>query len=929
VACSDTSAAVEVWVNPLPQIADFPATVICNNEEVNLPIFSDLNSSYVWSADNNIFVDGEILTPTSGDVIVNSLSNNSLDPQFVTFTVVATSVPEGCPGPAATATVQVMPDVVLSSVASTSICSDAPVNAILETNVPSTFEWFVTVDNLQVTGESITGGVGNVIDDVLVNASNSDQIVIYSITPTSLVGDCEGSPQTLAVMVKPPIEIVNPLEVSICSGSPVNLGLQANTEVVFNWFASSSPIISGETTAIVNSDNLSDVLSQSTSEVQTVSYSVVATSEDDGCSSPIVTLTVHVNPIPEVSDQPNLSVCHLTPLESQEFSSPTADVEFLWTMSGGNAIGQFTPSGTGDLPEFVAVNFTDDPLISAVTVLAEFTSGGATCSSAPMNFTVQVQPSPDLNPLTNLVVCENDVIPAIIPTSPTASADFVWWVNSLELGLPAGGTGVIPSVAANNPLTSTQSTQIWVTAQVQNGAEICPGDTSFMTISVHPAPVVSPFVDEICPDESVYIPVTTDIPSTWVWQAVENPNVVGETTFPPQTGPTITDPLDHDMNTQQVVEYVVSPTAVGTGCPGPQVTLYGLINPLPYLAFSTLSESVCDSLTTTFVNNSTGNYSYSWDFGNGQFSTLENPTTIFVDAGTYVVELYGIDNSTGCENTLVETFDVDETPDPTFYASSTSECGVSEVSFDAAHHLPNWNYHWNFGDGSTSSQPFTVDHVYQPDGCYDVSLAIETDAGCEADAELGEQVCVLVEPSAQFVASNNNFEELSPEVFFENLSTNATQFSWLIDDELISTSEDFVHTFEGYGDFTVTLFASNGPGCYDIHKETITVNPFLIAFVPNAFTPGNTYDGHNDAFIPILSNYDIVDVYELRIFDRWGNMVFYSEDYNEHWLGNCQACPEPKGDFFLQNDVYTWTLKLEAEDAKPDMELKGFVTLIR
>lgn len=919
---------MEVWVNPLPQVAPFPPTVICNNGEVNLPIYSDLNAEFVWSAANNIFVEGEVLAETDTDVIVDVLENTSNSPQLVTYTVTPTSTPEGCQGPDVEAVVQVMPDIVLSSLNSASMCSDAPVNEILEANVPSTFEWFVTVDNPNVTGESITGGTGNVIDDVLVNNSNSDQIVVYSITPTSVTGNCVGSPQTLAVLVKPPIELTNPLALSICSGSGVDLGLDANTSVTFNWFASSTPNVSGESLNVVNGNMINDVLVQGTTEVITVAYSVVATSQEDGCSSPVTTIEIEVNPIPDVLPLSNLSVCHNTPMDSIFLEATTAETTFEWTVAGGNLMGQFNTTGEGPVPGWTAVNGGDNIHISPVTVVATFSSGGAACASAPMTFDVQVMPLPDLDPLVNHVICENDVVPATIPSSPSAEAEFAWWVNAPELGLPMSGEGVVPSIAANNPLTSSMSTQVWVTAQIENGAEVCPGDTGFFTITVHPAPEVLPFVDEICPEEAVYIPVNTDIPSGWTWQAVQNPNVTGETAFPPQNGPIITDWLDHDMNNQQVVEYVVSPVATATGCPGPQVTLYGVVNPRPYLAFSTLSESICDSLNTTLVNNSLGNISYEWDFGNGETSTLEDPTTVYVDAGIYNVTLHGTHNATGCENTVTQTFVVDETPDPTFMASSTSECGLSEVAFDAMHHMPNWNYLWNFGDGETSSQPYSVEHVYQPDGCYDVSLAVETDAGCEAAANLGEQVCVQVEPIAQFSASANNFEELSPEVFFNNLSSNATQYTWLVEDEPMSTSVDFVHTFEGYGDFTVTLFASNGPGCFDLHKETITVNPFLIAFVPNAFTPGNTYDGHNDAFIPVLSNYDVVESYLLRIFDRWGNMVFESRDPHEHWIGNCQACEEPRGDYFMVNDVYNWVLTVEAFDAKPETQ-QGHVTLIR
>ena len=56
--------------------------------------------------------------------------------------------------------------------------------------------------------------------------------------------------------------------------------------------------------------------------------------------------------------------------------------------------------------------------------------------------------------------------------------------------------------------------------------------------------------------------------------------------------------------------------------------------------------------------------------------------------------------------------------------------------------------------------------------------------------------------------------------------------------------------------------------------------PVLI-YIPNAFTPNN--DGINDAFKVVISE---VTRYELSIYNRWGELVFFSEDPDEVWVGN-------------------------------------------
>jgi gliding motility-associated-like protein len=79
------------------------------------------------------------------------------------------------------------------------------------------------------------------------------------------------------------------------------------------------------------------------------------------------------------------------------------------------------------------------------------------------------------------------------------------------------------------------------------------------------------------------------------------------------------------------------------------------------------------------------------------------------------------------------------------------------------------------------------------------------------------------------------------------------------------------------GDYTVY---SSGDNCTSVNKIEITEYCDKQIFIPNSFTPNG--DGNNETFIPILNN--IVD-YELRIFNRWGDMIFLSRNVNKGWNG--------------------------------------------
>ena len=145
--------------------------------------------------------------------------------------------PHGCPGPDSNVMVKVQPDVILSNIPNVEICSGSPVNAILTANIPSTFNWFVSLDNPNVTGESLLPSTSNLITDRLVNNTNINQIVVYSVFLVSIDGSCPGIAQTFVVTVKPSIDLLNEDTLTICSGTKVNLSLVANTNVTFNWYA--------------------------------------------------------------------------------------------------------------------------------------------------------------------------------------------------------------------------------------------------------------------------------------------------------------------------------------------------------------------------------------------------------------------------------------------------------------------------------------------------------------------------------------------------------------------------------------------------------------------------------------------------------------------------------------------------------------------
>jgi gliding motility-associated-like protein len=113
-------------------------------------------------------------------------------------------------------------------------------------------------------------------------------------------------------------------------------------------------------------------------------------------------------------------------------------------------------------------------------------------------------------------------------------------------------------------------------------------------------------------------------------------------------------------------------------------------------------------------------------------------------------------------------------------------------------------------------------------------------------------------------------------------------------------------------------FVSTSNGCTDSATAMITVEPITLTFVPNTFTPNE--DDINDSWKPILS---YIKEYQVRIFDRWGDLLYYGDDIYKGWNGrvNNSGTMVKPGQYFY---------KIEYVDAQGvDKELYGTVNLVR
>ena len=223
----------------------------------------------------------------------------------------------------------------------------------------------------------------------------------------------------------------------------------------------------------------------------------------------------------------------------------------------------------------------------------------------------------------------------------------------------------------------------------------------------------------------------------------------------------------------------------------------------------------CAPFDINFLDSTNSNrpiIDWSWDFGDGNFSNIENPIHQYSSIGLFDVSLF-IMNDYGCiANKIFPDFvKVNDIPQADFHASQLINCPGGNIDFSdltiSASPLTNWL--WDFGDGNVSNLQNPI-FQYQLTGIYDVSLIAESN-NCTDTFKILNYI-EIIEPTASFIEEYNCDNPLI--VDFESLSIGADNIFWDFGDGNTSNQINPIHTYAIKGVYNVTLTASNNlTGC--------------------------------------------------------------------------------------------------------------------
>jgi len=371
-------------------------------------------------------------------------------------------------------------------------------------------------------------------------------------------------------------------------------------------------------------------------------------------------------------------------------------------------------------------------------------------------------------------------------------------------------------------------------------------------------------------------------------------------------------------------------TTTAAGCTDIQPVLV-TINPLPVLVI-TNPNPACQGNTVNITapavtSGSTGLGSLSYWTDAAATATLTSPNAI-PTSGTYYIKTT---TAAGCIDVKPVTVVINPLPSPAITSGPTSGCDPLCVNFADASTVSSGSitgWSWNFGDASSTAPGLgqTPSHCFTA-GTYTVTITDTTAAGCFATSTIPYVITVYPNPVASFSAPLST-SILSPTVQYTDESTIASPgiingWHWDFSDMLartdsISTLQNPSHTFSDVGTYCADLIVTSNKGCKDTFNYCIVIDPEFTFFIPNAFSPND--DGINDDF---YGKGDFIKTYEMVIYDRWGNMIFYTDDINKHWNGKANNGAE-----VAQQDVYVYVVKLTDNKDKKHKYI-GTVTIVK
>jgi gliding motility-associated-like protein len=400
----------------------------------------------------------------------------------------------------------------------------------------------------------------------------------------------------------------------------------------------------------------------------------------------------------------------------------------------------------------------------------------------------------------------------------------------------------------------------------------CPDDTANLIININADPIINfPAFSEVCSDANA-ITLNSATPFGGTYSI----NGINSGTFTP----------DVSLLGANIITYNITDA---NGCSDTKDQNI-IVNDVPILSLGSDQLIPCRStfLISPSITGGVTPYTYLWSDGS---------STSDLSVSDGVIDLV-ITDVNGCGADTFVTITQDITPTTQVTGGLPICYGFSSSIIFQSNALSPWNL--VYSNGSVSDSIF---NLYTPFYSLDASIAGDYEIlsvidsnGCEADILGLGIVSLTVFPMPEPIISPSEvtvYENQEIELTVGNYAF----YDWYSIDNMLISNEEVLKVTDA-GSFYVQITDDNG--CIALSNVAIVnIVPITQLFVPNSFTPND--DEHNELFV--ISGEHIV-IFNLKIFDRWGEKLFESNSIEKHWDGSFNNNKVQQGTYYYNIEVY-------------------------
>ena len=330
-------------------------------------------------------------------------------------------------------------------------------------------------------------------------------------------------------------------------------------------------------------------------------------------------------------------------------------------------------------------------------------------------------------------------------------------------------------------------------------------------------------------------------------------------------------------------------------------------------------DSACVPFPVKVANESYNGDVYEWITPQGNIVKGDIDSLYISQSGVYEYRLIAIDTMcNSVDTTSIMIYGFNDSTEAEFRADFDSCSNMLEVVFNNYSHDV-VSYHWDFGDGHTSSQESPI-HRYVDPGSYEITLIAENNF-CGVSDTFSQNITLVKRVHSKDFAMDYEPCRDGGAVKMRALGTYFQEYEWDFGNGDLEYGTEVEYVYENSGKHRVILNLKDTVCDRYFTKDTV-IEVFTDGYtpwLPNIFTPNG--DGVNDYFgIPQESHPEFFKNVDLKVFNRWGSLLYHGTKADDFWDGTFE-------ERVLSEGVYFYILNVE-DDCANQNEVKGFVHLM-